>query len=77
MRYDTAGNKIEEIIICSSCQQDTAGNHEWNCPNNNNKIENQVCINKKSLWGLLGIGTRIEEEDIEEVKKSLFPERVF
>ena len=34
MRTDTAGNKIEEIIICGSCSQDTAGNHEWDCPTN-------------------------------------------
>ena len=33
MQYDTAGNTIKEIIICTVCRQDTAGSHEWNCPN--------------------------------------------
>lgn len=33
MRKDTAGNPIKEIINCSCCQQDSAGNHEYNCPN--------------------------------------------
>jgi hypothetical protein len=35
MIYDTAGNKIQEPINCGNCRQDTAGNHEWNCPNKN------------------------------------------
>ena len=34
MNYDTAGNIINKIIICSCCNQDTGGNHEWHCPNN-------------------------------------------
>lgn len=49
-QYDTAGNKIEEPIICSCCRQDTAGNHEWNCPNNPN---NQKA--KPKLCGIVGI----------------------
>jgi len=31
---------------------------------------------KKKLWGLFK-GLKVEEEDIEEAKKSLFPEREF
>lgn len=27
------------IPNCSCCQMDTAGNHEWNCPNNPNRQE--------------------------------------
>jgi hypothetical protein len=34
MKTDTAGNEIKGLIICAHCHQDTAGNHEWNCPNN-------------------------------------------
>ena len=45
-RTDTAGNKIEEIIICSCCRQDTAGNHEWNYPNNKTKQETPSLIKK-------------------------------
>lgn len=47
IRTDTAGNEIKEIVICSYCQQDTAGNHEWNCPNNPNKV-----IKVGFYWGL-------------------------
>jgi len=40
MRYDTAGNPIYEPIYYNCCRIDTAGNHEWNCPNNpNNSIK--------------------------------------
>jgi hypothetical protein len=36
MRYDTVGNEIPETIQCVYCRQNTAGNHEWNCPNSQN-----------------------------------------
>ena len=42
MEIDTAGNKIEKPIICCCCRQDTAGNHEWTCPNYKNKITQEV-----------------------------------
>ena len=35
MKYDTAGNIVKERVICGCCNQDTAGNHEWNCSNKN------------------------------------------
>jgi hypothetical protein len=35
-----------------------------------------VLQQKKKLWGLFK-GLKVEEEDIEETKKSLFPEREF
>jgi hypothetical protein len=33
MEKDTAGNQIYEPVYCNCCRIDTAGNHEWDCPN--------------------------------------------
>ena len=65
MKYDTAGNKIEEIIICGSCSQDTAGNHEWNCPNR---------PNKSNIKGICGIVENPVSKETEEAfyKRSVF-----
>lgn len=60
------GNKIDEIIVCCACSQDTAGNHEWNCPDHPHK----------RLWGILR-GIKVEPEEIENAKHSLFPDRDF
>jgi len=40
----TDGREIYTPDICSCCQQDTAGNHEWDCPNNDSFIG---CLNNK------------------------------
>jgi len=33
MTKDTAGNEIQGPILCNCCNINTAGEHEYNCPN--------------------------------------------
>ncbi len=35
---DTLGNKIFVATSCEFCQMDTAGNHDYGCPNRKNRI---------------------------------------
>lgn len=38
------------VPMCSQCQLDTGGNHEWNCPFNRNNFSNEMksqCCNAK------------------------------
>lgn len=42
-------------FTCPYCNLDTAGNHEWNCPN------------KLKLWGMFE-RIKVDEEDIKRFK---------
>jgi len=69
MIYDTAGNKIYEPISCTCCQQDTAGNHEWNCPNNPNKIKTMKDNPKQKVENTAQLDW---EETLQGFKTSMF-----
>jgi len=58
--------------ICLSCNLDTAGQHEWGCPN---KEVYDVPTNVRVKgWGLFE-GLKVSEEEIEEAKRATFGQK--
>lgn len=48
--------------ICSSCKQDTAGNHEWDCPNNPMRYSGATGFSVFDVYGLKNTIWKLEKK---------------
>ncbi len=68
---DTLGNKVFVGTSCEFCQMNTAGNHDYGCPNRESRIDDTISLYPERYY--IGVDVGIPGKDHSKVVKTINP----